>query len=242
MNGDEAGGPPTLARGLAGAFHRNAREIDLSTRATRFKSVVMKRPPPTPQRMNKNTLATLAAFALIGVGLTGCGKKADSSGNPAPPKGQPATTAATTPVMQSVLTIWQQGDKSAAVAAFLETDWSARPLFAPGSTLSLSETQFQARMKPVWMRFWIPGYAKRAEAQRIQMTKELSEVKQLAAAVAQAGRDAAAKQDLAQAAKHFTSLKQCGAALNRPDSLAIVKLVGQAMTKMADGELAKLKQ
>jgi hypothetical protein len=61
----------------------------------------------------------------------------------------------------------------------------------------------------------------------------------LAAAVAQAGRDAAAKGDAEQARKYFLSLKQCGTALDRPDSLSLVQLVGRAFKKMADTELEK---
>jgi hypothetical protein len=180
--------------------------------------------------MNKNKLATLVAFGLIGVGLTSCGKKTDSSGNPPPPKGQQGTTTATAPAMQSLLTAWQQGDKSAAVSRFLETDWSVRPLFTPGSTLSLSEDQFKSLSKA-------DGQAKSRE-----ISAQTEEIRQLAAAVAQAGRDAAAQKDLAQAVKCFNSLKQCGEALDRPDSSTIVKLTGSKMRKIADGELAKLKQ
>ncbi|MHC1765224.1 MAG: hypothetical protein AB9869_34925 [Verrucomicrobiia bacterium] len=180
--------------------------------------------------MNKNTLATLAAFALIGVALTSCGKKTESSGNPPPPTGQQDTISATTPVMHPVLTAWQQGDKPAAVSRFLETDWSARPLFTPGSTLSLSEDQFKSLSEA-------EGRAKSSE-----ITAEVGELKQLAAAVAQAGRDAAANKDLTQAVKAFTSLKECGQALDGPDSSSIVQLTGRAMKRMADGELAKLKQ
>jgi hypothetical protein len=66
--------------------------------------------------------------------------------------------------------------------------------------------------------------------------------KQLAAAVAQAGRDAASKGDAAQARKYFTSLKQCGTALDSPDRLSLVQFVGQAFKKMSDKELAKIGQ
>jgi hypothetical protein len=180
--------------------------------------------------MNKNTLAALVAFAVMGVGLTGCGKKTESSGNPPPPKGRQGTTSATTPVMESVLTLWQPGDKSAAVSRFLETDWSAQPLFTPGSTLSLSEDQFKSLSEA-------EGWAKSSE-----ITAQVGELKQLAAAVAQAGRDAAAKNDLARAGKAFTSLKECGDALDRPESSSFVKLAGRGMKRLADAELAKLKQ
>jgi hypothetical protein len=91
--------------------------------------------------MNKYTLAAWAALALMGAGLTGCSKPSDPAVNPPPPKGQQEAASATTSVMQSVLMVWRQGDESASVKRFVETDWSARPLFAPGSTWSLSEDQ-----------------------------------------------------------------------------------------------------
>ncbi len=46
----------------------------------------------------------------------------------------------------------------------------------------------------------------------------------------------------AEARKYFTSLKQCGAALDSPDSLTLAQLVGQGLKKRADMELAKLGQ
>jgi hypothetical protein len=181
--------------------------------------------------MNKKTFATWAAFALIGAGLMGCSKKSDSSGNsPSPAKGRQETALATTPVMQPILAAWQQGDKSAAVSRFLEADWRARPLFTPRSALSLSEDQFKSLSTGD------------REAKSGEIATQTGVLKQLASAVAQAGRDAAAKKDSALASKHFTSLKQCGEALDNPDSLAIVKLVGQGIKKMADTELAKLGQ
>ena len=66
-----------------------------------------------------------------------------------------------------------------------------------------------------------------------EMMSQLDSVKKLAAAVAQAGRDAASKGDTAQARKYFTSLKQCGTALDSPDCLSLVQLVGKAFKKMA---------
>ena len=110
------------------------------------------------------------------------------------------------------MTAWQQGDKTAAVTSFVETDWSARPLFASDSVLSLSEDQFKA------LSNW--------QSKKTEMTPQVESLKQLAAAVAQAGRDAAAKGDAAQARKHFAALKECGAALDNPDSLALVRVVG----------------
>jgi hypothetical protein len=56
----------------------------------------------------------------------------------------------------------------------------------------------------------------------------------------QCGRDAASKGDAAQARKYFTSLKQCGAALDSPDCQRMVQLSGQALKKAADTELGRI--
>ena len=132
--------------------------------------------------------------------------------------------------MQSVLTAWQAGDKSTAVSRFLEADWSARPLFTPGSAWSLSENQFKSLSEA-------DGRAKSSE-----LTAQVDQLKQLVAAVAQTGRDAAAQKDLPQAVKAFTSLKKCGEALDRPDSSSLVRSLGRSMQRIADGEPAALKQ
>lgn len=128
------------------------------------------------------------------------------------------------------MTAWQQGDKATAVSSFLAADWSARPLFAVGSTLSLSEDQFKALSD-----------ADR-QVKSTEMMAQIDSLKQLAAAVAQAGRDAASNGDATLAQKYFTSLKQCGTALDSPDSLRLVQLVGQAFKKMSDKESAKTGQ
>ena len=172
----------------------------------------------------KNAIITgvMAAAILI----AGCGKKSPS-GSTTPPPAQ-AEAASASPIAQPALTAWQQGDKAAAVSSFLAADWSARPLFAVGSTLSLSEAQFKALSD-----------ADR-QAKSAEMTAQLGSLKQLAAAVAQAGLDAAAKGDASQARKDFTSLKQCGAALESSDYMLLVQLVGKGIEKRGDTELAKI--
>ncbi len=124
------------------------------------------------------------------------------------------------------MTAWQQGDIPKAVSSFVETDWSSRPLFAAVSTLSLTEDQFKALSD-----------AER-QAKSAEMMSQVESLKKLGLAVAQAGRDAAAKGDTAQARKYFTSLKQCGTALESPDCLSLVQIVGKSFKKLADTELA----
>src|ERR1035441_6566633 len=127
----------------------------------------------------KNTTMTVIMAATILI--AGCGKKSPSSSTTPPPA--QAEAASSSPIAQPALTAWQQGDKTAAVSSFLAADWSARPLFAVGSTLSLSEAQFKALSD-----------ADR-QAKSTEMTAQLGSLKQLAAAVAQAGLDAASKGD-----------------------------------------------
>ena len=167
----------------------------------------------------------MAATILI----AGCGKKSPSS-SATPPPTQADTVSSSSPISQPALTAWQQGDKAAAVNSFLAADWSARPLFAADSPLSLTESQFAA----------LSDAARQAKSS--VLTAQLDSFKQLAAAVRQAGNDAASKGDAAQARKVFTSLKQCGTALASPDCLSLVQLVGQGLIKRADTELAKIGQ
>ena len=174
----------------------------------------------------KNAIITgvMAATILI----AGCGKKSSSSS--ATPPSQAVVASSSSPVSQPALAAWQQGDKAAAVSSFLGADWSARPLFAAGSVLSLSEAQFKA----------LSNADRQAKAN--EMTAQLASLNHLAAAVRQAGQDAASKGDFAQARKCFTALKQCGTALAGPDCLSLVQLVGQGLIKKADSELAKIGQ
>jgi hypothetical protein len=137
-------------------------------------------------------------------------------------------------ITQPILTAWQQGNTSAAVSQFRDADWSARPFFVAGSTLNLTEEQFRSRFSS-----FTPD---EMESKRQEMMAPLDTLKRVGAAAAQAGRDAAAKEDLVAARKYFTSLLRCGEALDSPESLALLKLVGQGMKRRADAELATLRQ
>ena len=101
-------------------------------------------------------------------------------------------------------------------------------MFGSHSALSLTEDQFKSLSN-----------AER-QAKSDEMIPQIASLKQLVAAVAQAGRAAAANGDAALARKYFSSLHQCGTALNSPDCLRVVQLVGKALIKMADTELSQL--
>lgn len=167
------------------------------------------------------SLITILAAALTLAAVAGCSKPE------APTPSAPAASNAGTSPMQPVLQSWEQGDQPTAVQRFLEVDWNARPLFPPGSTLNLSESQFVA----------LPPAERSAKASEV--TQKAEALKKLAVAVADAGRAAAARNDSNEARRHFTALQQFGDALASPDSLAIIQLVGKSIKKMAAAELAK---
>ncbi len=161
------------------------------------------------------------AVLILALLLVGCGKKA-SAPNSSSPGG--------VPVAQAALAAWQQGDKLTAVNRFIQADWSAPPLFASESVLSLSEKQFKSLSNS------------ERTAKSGEMMAQVESLKKLGTAVADAGREAAAKGGKEQARRNFTSLTQSGTALDSPDCLAIVQLVGKGFKKIGETELAKLPQ
>ncbi len=169
----------------------------------------------------RQRLLPLAMMLVLGT-VVGCGKSGDSDQNVNPPVGSPPTA------VEAMLTACEQGDSSGAIKQFLETDWNARPLFSPGSAMSLSEDQFKA----------LPATQREAESAEVQA--RLATLRKLAGAVAQAGREAAVRKDAALARKHFAAIGQFGSALDEPNSLLLVQLVGQALKKMAAAETVKL--
>lgn len=160
--------------------------------------------------MNIRSIAGIAAVTIL---LVACGKKQDT----------------TAPTMDVVLNIWRQGNKAEAVNRFLETDWSKRPLFAPESTLSLTEEQLHAL----------------SDDDRQSRVKELEgagDIHHVAMAVQQAGLDAAKKNDLTQARRCFISLQQCGRALKTSNNQRLLQMFGQAMERIGDTNLEEMKK
>lgn len=143
--------------------------------------------------------------------FAGCGKRAQTS------------------VLPPIVEQWQKGDKSGAIGRFVEADWSARPLFEPGAAMSLSEEQFQKLS------------VAEIDAKMKEVLPQINTLRQIAQGVMEAGKEAAKLGDRAKAKKHFTAVKQCGEAIEKDNTLKIVQLVGKAIAKMADAELAKVK-
>src|SRR5215471_16700068 len=90
-------------------------------------------------------ILTFFIVAAVSILLGGCSKENTSaSTSPSSALEQTNATSAAVPIAEPAMTAWKQGDKATAVVKFAGTDWSSRPLFAPGSALSLSEAQFNA--------------------------------------------------------------------------------------------------
>jgi hypothetical protein len=155
--------------------------------------------------------------------LARCGKEPPSSS-------PPPSTAQTEVASFQALTVWQQGNKDAAITNFLATDWSAHPLFATGSVFSLSETQFMAL-----------SIGER-RVKNDEMFSQLQSLRRLAQAVEEAGHDAAAGSDHKQARKNYESLRRCGMALDSQEYTFTLQQIGQAIQKLGDTGLNQIGQ
>jgi hypothetical protein len=175
--------------------------------------------------MKNNTITVVIAATIL---IAGCGKKGASS--TITPKDQTSAQLKATPVAQASITAWRAGDTTGAVSNFLAADWSARPLFAPDSTLSITEDQVRS--------FSADDNKTKAKDLGLQ----LDVLKRLAVAVTQAGTNSAAHGDFDQARKCFVSLGQFGAAMSEPEHVKLVQMVGLTIKKKADAELANIGQ
>lgn len=128
----------------------------------------------------------------------------------------------------SAMEAWQCGDKPSVIADFLKVDWTVRPLFDSYRALSLSEDQFVA----------LPQADREAHSKEIMA--QMKSFRKLLAAVSKAGHDAAAKGNVAQAREIFTSLKQCGSALDSRDCLQSLQNFGKHLKNKADAALHSL--
>ena len=176
--------------------------------------------------------------------LGGCGKKDQPAGrgaqnsqvvtdsvsaNAAAMPATHATVSVSTPVLQPILTAWQEGHTEEAVELFAKADWSARPIFPQGMAVGLNEAQFKAMSD-----------ADR-QLRNNEMLAQLDVLKQLATAVNAAGDQAASKGDNLRARQCYESLKQFGAALSNPQAQQLLQMVGQVSRNMGEQGLGRLK-
>ena len=169
-------------------------------------------------------VGTLALVVCLCV-VAGCGEKKATVNSPPAPRDEAVKQTAPAPLEQC-LARWQQGDKEGAIRLFIETDWKKGPTISSGSPLNHRESELRR----------LP----QAELARLngEVLAQLGDLKQLANAVRAKGK-AAAGTDKELAGRCFTSLNDCGAALDQPDGMMIVNLVGRAIRKMAAAEPAK---
>jgi hypothetical protein len=186
---------------------------------------------------NLTRLALILTFVLLAGGSKG---DQTSNGSLQPPSAVKSNTPASgdaaaqptfpvsTPVLQPILTVFQEGHTAQAVDLFIQANWSGRPIFPSKMALGLTDAQFKA----------IPEGERKLRTD--EMLAQLDLMKQLATAVSNAGDEAAAKGDALRARQGYESLKRFGAALDDPKAQQLLRMVGQVSKRMAEHGLARL--
>ncbi len=131
------------------------------------------------------------------------------------------TEKRTTATVDQAMTLWQGGKKDEAIAKFMAVDFSRRPLFPTGSVLNYTEAQFVV----------LPQAARDKLA--TQMNADIRVLKEICAHVRDTAKSVPPGGGSAKSSSYTAQLKKCGDALNHPDSLALLKLVGKAIQKQA---------
>jgi hypothetical protein len=152
---------------------------------------------------------TLTMLAVTLIAFSGSPAHASDT-TQKPTAGKPA--AAT---MAEAMKLWREGKQSDAVDKFLAVDFSKRPLFPTGSVLNLTEAEF----------IELPSAAR--DKMSKAMLDDIQTIKLIAGQVKELAKTPA------KAAQCRSQLKAAGEAFDRPGGLALLKLVGQALKKMA---------
>jgi hypothetical protein len=152
------------------------------------------------------------AVLLIAGLLVGCGQSGEST--------NPSASARRAAGFESCLELINR-DANAAVEAFLELDLAQGQLFAPGSALAYSESEFVN----------LPAAAREKLGQ--QALADLEPVKRLATEVRSRRNAARTAGDTALAEKCNAQLARLGERLEGPDNLKLTQLVGKAVSRMA---------
>jgi predicted small lipoprotein YifL len=175
-----------------------------------------------PAHFARNGVRLLIAVTLVA--FAGCGRKPAAG----PPEKSPSATE--TASAQPALELWTAGEATRATDVFLRADFRQGPLFAAHSPLRLSEAALAA----------VPASERQSKIE--QVIKQTGELKKLAAHIAKLGQEAAEKNDVATARRHFEQLRQFGSALEQANPPKITQLTAQAIRKQAEPALARLPQ
>jgi hypothetical protein len=178
----------------------------------------------------------LLLLLLLSVGA--CRKEpaqTPASGNEAPETTTDVVTPATDsrdqtgPNIETVLDLWNQGQKDESTKAFLSIQWDQPLNFSPNSVFALSENQFIA-MSP---------------AQRTQVQQEAMDVSKavrvLVRQIISLGQAHLANKEYDAAEKCFTAVLDFGKAVSDLDTLLSLKGTGNAIRKLAAKELTALR-
>jgi hypothetical protein len=153
----------------------------------------------------------IAAMLFAGF-LVGCGQSGEST--------SPSASVGRAAGFESCLELIR-GDANAAVDAFLGLDLAQRKLFASGSALAYSESEFVE----------LPAAAREKLSQ--QAIIDVEPIKRLATEVRSRRNAARAAGDTALAEKCNAQLARLGERLEGPDNLKLTQLVGKAVSRMA---------
>lgn len=162
-------------------------------------------------------LPMLAVLLFAGTDQVDAAEKSAPAPAPASEARKPATAS-----LDAALALWKMGDHDAAVAQFLAVDFRRRPLFPAGSSMAYTEKEFAG----------LPAATRERVHQEILAQSHLlkllgARVRDLGKAALQAGKPSVAEQ-------HLGALQRCGDALETPDALTLLQLIGKGFRKAAD--------
>ncbi len=182
--------------------------------------------------MNRILLA-VAGFC-VAVSVPACSSKPnardDSAARPTAPSqpNEASVSASGAPHIENVLDQWSAGRHEEAVRALLMLSESQAPP-AAYRPFDLTERQFAE----------LPQTDR--DALREKMLARLDVLRELARELARRARQAAAQGHREEAERLLKVVKRLGAANRGPEVTLVVDLVGQAIERLADDELAELK-
>src|SRR6185369_7844956 len=128
--------------------------------------------------------------------------------------------------LDQAMTLWRAGKKDESAEKFMAVDMSQRPLFPTGAVLNYTEAQFVALPQAV------------RDKLSKEMLADIQVIKEICAHVKEASKSAAANGEKAKAEKGLAQLKKCGESFDRPDSLALLQMVGKGLKKTAAAQPA----
>lgn len=133
-------------------------------------------------------------------------------------------------LLPSILERWKSGDKDGAVQAFVETDWSKRPLLHTGSEVAMSEATFRA----------IPANSDKKDHIVKETLKVTHSLQELSEYVLAQGLQAVKSNDKAKARKYFQAMKDCGDVIEHSNLMISFSILGKMIKANGVKELEEL--